>query len=173
MSAMIDITGARFGRLEVVCRSQNIGPHTTFTCKCDCGNRVDVRSQSLRKGESNSCGCLHSDNMRTRKTVHGLYRCAAYNSWASMLQRCTNPKHLAFKNYGGRGVVVCDGMQDFSQFHALLGDRPSGMTLDRINNNGNYSCGQCDNCLANGLVMNCRWANRTTQNNNKRKVVKS
>lgn len=98
------------------------------------------------------------DTMRTIGiTTHGMSRTKTYNSWVSMLQRCYNPNETGYKNWGGRGITVCDAWNNsFEAFLADMGERPEGTSLDRIDNNGDYEPG------------NCKWSTRKEQNLNKR-----
>ena len=153
---LIDLLNTRFGKLVAVEKTR-LGRHTAYRCKCDCGNETTVRSQSLRRGESTSCGCLRAEKMRAEKTRHGLYGTRTYNSWRAMLARCNDTSHRQFKDYGGRGITVCQAWNNsFESFLADMGERPIGTTLDRTENDGHYEPG------------NCRWATRTEQNRNKR-----
>jgi hypothetical protein len=94
-----------------------------------------------------------------------------YTSWQAMKGRCDNPKNPAFDNYGGRGIRYCQRWQTFGSFLDDMGERPSGTTLDRINNEGGYTCGRCVDCAAHGWTMNCRWATRAQQSRNNRRNV--
>jgi len=86
-----------------------------------------------------------------------------------MIQRCTNEKHIQFKDWGGRGIKVCNGLRGFDGFFSVLGDRPEKKVIDRWpNNDGNYSCGKCEECLKNGWPLNVRWATMAESNRNKR-----
>jgi hypothetical protein len=157
-----DLTGQRFGRLTVIERAMN-SPHgmTKWLCKCDCGAEIIARRGNLHTGNTQSCGCWRRDSATAGHIIHGegkrYQTTAEYRCWRNMITRCRNPHNHAFKNYGGRGISICDEWLDFKCFLADMGRRPStGFSLDRINNDGNYEPG------------NCRWATRKQQANNKR-----
>ena len=170
-----DLTGQRFGRLTVVGLSAFRGngkttrPH--WSCECDCGNLATASGLNLKSGHTRSCGCLHRENSvrqaLARKSIpspnrtHGMSRTAAYRTWASMIQRCENPKCPAWSTYGGRGIRVCESWHSYEQYAAdlltILGVRPPGMSLDRINNDGDYE------------PSNVRWASQKEQVANQRK----
>jgi len=152
-NAKNDLTGQRFGRLTVVgCVGRNQFDHVLWLCRCDCGNEKQATTSSLRGGRTVSCGCYSPSR------THGLSKTPEYKVWTAMVQRCTTAKHQAYKDYGGRGIKVCDRWRhSFENFLADMGPRPGkGYSLDRINNNGHYEPG------------NCRWATQTEQTNNHR-----
>jgi hypothetical protein len=102
-----------------------------------------------------------------------MHRTVEYDAWRSMMSRCENEHHPQFRHYGGRGIEVCDGLTWFYWFMHVLGERPKDKTLDRTDNNGNYSCGQCDHCRSNGWPLNVRWATWKQQANNRRRMHSS
>lgn len=127
-------------------------------CRCICGAQREVDLWSLQQGTSRSCGCVNE--ARHGHSIYGA-RSPTYGSWSAMIQRCTNPNHSSFQNYGGRGIKVCDRWFRFKNFLTDMGDRPIGCTLDRFpDNNGNYEPG------------NCRWATPKQQASNKRRLNK-
>ena len=147
--------GARYGKLVVI--GDGIG--ALWVCQCDCGGLKVTTSKQLNSGKTASCGCLASAVLAARNKTHGLSKSASYRSWKDMRSRCYNPNDSDYKDYGGRGIAVCARWQDFANFYQDMGDRPRGLTVDRINVNGNYE------------PSNCRWATLTTQANNKRTNV--
>ena len=151
MSRLIDLTGQRFGRLVVMGRdfSKN---YTAWQCLCDCGQVKAIASNSLRRGYTESCGCI----VRT----HGLSGTRVYHIWESMKARCQNPNAANYAKYGGRGIAVCDRWQSFENFHADMGEPPSEQhSLDRRDSAGDYT------------LDNCRWASLETQSQNRASAI--
>ena len=144
MPAFIDRTGERHGRWLIV---SYVGAQK-WACMCDCGAQHTRKTGGIVSGTSTSCGCT--------KERHGQTQTLAYGRWALMWQRCTNPNHKGYKNYGGRGITVCERWDSFKNFYADMGEAPEGRSLDRINNDGNYE------------PSNCRWATRKEQAQNSR-----
>lgn len=123
-------------------------------CMCDCGVVDLVFTQSINNGRSKSCGCKQYNNHIT----HGYNGTRTYKSYHSMKERCLNPNHHAYNNYGGRGIKICDRwLLSFENFLEDMGERPIERTLDRVNNDGDY------------MKDNCRWATNIEQANNRRK----
>ena len=157
MSDIIDLTGKKIGRLTIVSRAENSSSgHTRWNCVCECGNALIVVSQSLRTGRTKTCGCRD-------QSVHGCSSTRLYNVWRGMKQRCSYERGKTYKDYGARGISVCDEWKnDFTAFrdwaleNGYNQDAPyGGCTLDRINVDGNYE------------PSNCRWISMKEQSSNK------
>lgn len=153
-----ELTGQRFERLVVTGIDRKSAHGTVWRCQCDCGNERVVREDHLRSGNTKSCGCLRVERSRASTTKHGVGGTPEYNAWYNMIQRCDDPTHLAYPDYGGRGITVCPEWRDVSRFVADMGRRPTGLSLDRVDNERGYEPG------------NCRWSTRREQATNTRKV---
>lgn len=151
------IAHLRFGRLRPVSVGRNENHHRWITCKCDCGNRHEVRWNNLRRGLVESCGCLRRERTSAVHRRHGKTRTKIYRIWSHMLGRCNNESDASFADYGGRGIKACERWLKFENFFADMGDVPPGMTLERVDVNQGYDPG------------NCCWATAITQANNTRR----
>lgn len=170
---LIDLTGQVFERLTVISEAPRTGAHgytRNWNCTCACSGQPLTVPQELLLQSANSCGCLKREKLRAARTTHGLRHTPEYNSWAKIKGRCFRTTDAAYDGYGGRGIAMCEGIRnDFPVFYRIVGVKPTpAHSIDRKDNNGNYSCGECPQCLANGWPMNMRWATPKEQANNTR-----
>ncbi len=158
------MTGQTYGRLTVLSRDTSKTGRGYWICACRCGNQKSIIGQSLRTGNTQSCGCLGIEVRRARASTGAEYgwKRDLYKTWVGMKQRCRNTRDTNYPKYGGRGIKIYDAWDDFLAFESWilenLGDRPEGMTLDRVDNNGNYEPG------------NLKWSTRGDQAKNRRGV---
>ena len=171
MGKLIDLTGQRFGRLTVLERAGRSKNESLWLCRCDCGNEVVTWSSSLRRGLTRSCGCIASERMTQRHReagetiIEGSDRSKLYWVWRGMIRRCHDPKSVNYQNYGARGIAVCaEWRSSYRLFRdwALGHGYSEGLTIDRIDNSGNYSP---DNCqwLTRSENSAKRWADSREQ----------
>lgn len=161
MSRLIDLTGRNFDKLKVVERAEDKGGQTMWLCSCECGNVTIVNASALRSGHTKSCGCYRYTIPKEINTKHGKSRTQTHKTWCDIKSRCLCLTDHAYKDYGGRGITVCDRWRySFEAFYEDVSKLPhfneKGFTLDRIDNDGNYE------------PNNVRWVDRITQGNNKR-----
>lgn len=157
-----NITGQRFGRLVALGPVGRREKNIVWLCQCDCGQSVAVRTGALISGNTTSCGCFQRERTSQKFTKHGMWQSKLYKAWRSMIQRCTNPSHRGYKDYGGRGIAICSewktSFQAFYDHVSSLADfGEDGYTLDRIDNGKNYEPG------------NVRWATKKEQSRNMRR----
>lgn len=160
----IDETGTRFGRLVAIRRIPSQGRKSHWLFMCDCGATKEAKIDLVKSGFIRSCGCLRRDVTAERSTTHGHNKgrtaSREIKSWQHAKSRCNNPDDPKYEAYGGRGITMCGSWSDsFAVFFEYMGRCPEGMTLDRIDVNGNYEPG------------NCRWATAATQARNRRDNV--
>ncbi len=164
-----NLVGKKFGWLTV----DSYAGNSHWLCTCDCGGKNTVRSDSLKKGQVRSCGCLR-DAIKSRETIarnttHGLTASSEYSNWKSMMSRCFNPKDSAYAVYGGVGKIACEFLKSTpANLILILGKKPTlKHEIDRINNALGYCCGNCAQCFEKGWPLNVRWATRKQNLRNK------
>lgn len=135
MGKIKDRKGNRVHKLLVI--SLHSTNPVRWNCLCDCGNTKVIRGSNLSTKQTKSCGCLDGG------VTHGMKHTKIYNVWAAMIQRCSNPNNKDYTHYGGRGITVCERWLKFENFYTDMGDIPTRLELDRIDNNSGYSKDNC------------------------------
>lgn len=146
MSKTIDLTGHKFERLTVIRRTENMGGRVAWLCKCKCGEEVIVRGESLKSGNTKSCGCLHREKTKKLNASHRLRYHPLYKVWLGIKTRCFNPNCINYCNYGGRGISVCsEWKEDFKNFYdwCIENGYKEGLEIDRRDNDGDYCPENC------------------------------
>jgi hypothetical protein len=147
--------GEKINRLTLISEAKPRGGSRRVLCKCECGNVTVIRMSAWMLGGTKSCGCLRRENTQR----HGVSKVPAYQNWLKMMARCYDPKHESYPSYGARGIKVCQRWHDVGNFVADMGVNLAGLTLDRNDNNLDYS------------KSNCKWATKYEQGRNKRKYA--
>ena len=157
----INITGEKYGRLLVVNKTNTRDKfgRKLYLCRCECGNEIFLPSSPLRRKNTQSCGCLFKEKLINRITTHKKSQTLTYRVWQDIKDRCLNPKHHSYKNYGGRGIKLQKSWLKFENFLKDMGKKPYGLSIDRFNNNKGY------------YKKNCQWATKHTQSRNRRNNV--
>lgn len=160
MTNFADLTGKKFGRLIALHRLHNTKCKTKWLCVCECGNFIETQEGHLRSGHTKSCGCLQRDISSQYHIKHNKCDTRLYNTWCNMKKRCYAVKFKDYRNYGGRGIKVCDEwLNDFMSFYdwSMNNGYKECLSIDRIDVNGNYE------------PSNCRWATMKQQSRNTRR----
>lgn len=161
----LDLVGQKFSRLTVLSEvGKNRFGQILWSCLCECGEKSVVTTNKLRMGDTSSCGCLRIEKIQMvgfLNKTHGeaTKKTLTYTSWSAMKNRCYNKNYNRYKDWGGRGIKICKRWMKFENFLEDMGQRKKGTTLDRINNNGNYT------------PNNCRWATAVQQIANRRPLT--
>lgn len=151
--------GQKIGQITAIKMLGKKGHNISWECSCFCGNIFSALSSNIISGNTKSCGCLKAKICREKATIHGMSNTSVYGLWNNIMRRCYDAKNPAYKNYGGRGIKVCDRWHDFEKFFEDMGNRPEGFSIDRKNNDAEYS------------NENCQWSTATEQARNRRDNV--
>lgn len=153
-----DLTGMKFNRLKAIKPIGIRNGEIVWRFECDCKNTIDVIGSRVKNGYIKSCGCLATDVNRTMRITHGYSKTKLYVVWQSMKRRCLDEKYPKYKDYGSRGITVCDEWLEFENFKKWSDDSgyKEGLTIDRIDNDKGY------------FPDNCQWITNEEQQLNKR-----
>lgn len=159
---MVEV-GQKYNRLTVISKPYKVEGCRRYVADviCICGSKKTVQEYLIRKGIIKSCGCLRKENTSKLKLSHGMSRNPTYITWINMKARCLDSNREEYFNYGGRGITYDPRWESFENFLEDMGERPEGMTLDRVDVNGPYT------------KDNCRWTDKYVQSHNRRKQNKS
>ena len=150
-----NLEGKVFGSLKVLKLGRSKGNGAWWICQCKCGKQKEIRSSDMVQGKINSCGCEHKERIAKASTTHGMKSTRTYRLWQAMKNRCNRLN----QDYSARGIVYDKRWDYFENFFADMGEAPEGMSLDRVNVDGNYE------------KSNCQWATKEQQANNTRANV--
>jgi hypothetical protein len=162
MSKIVDITGNRYGRLVVISFNHLKNRIVYWNVICDCGKEKVIPGGGMKDGSTKSCGCYMLDQIVLANKKHGeAHKTKEWRAWRNMKTRCLNPANHAYKNYGGRGILICESwLNSYENFLFDMGRCPKNFSLERENNEIGY------------CKENCKWASRLEQSNNRRNVIK-
>lgn len=166
-----DLTGKTFGRLLVLSEAGVLRGCVLWECRCECGTITHAVTRDLKSRNTKSCGCQRDDARfgDARAYKHGQYGTPEWDTWQGIRRRCRDPLGANYNRYGARGIVVCQRWYDSAEaFCSDMGYKPSRQhSIDRIDNSHGYTCGRCEECLANNWPANCRWATIKEQSLNR------